>query len=85
MQVAQDLGITVERRPVMRAELGDLAEVAACGTAVVITPVSRIYDGDKVYEYGDKVGATMQKIYEKAMLTLSGVLQCQKSRQNFHL
>ena len=69
MQVAQDLGITVERRPVMRAELGDLAEVAACGTAVVITPVSRIYDGDKVYEYGDKVGATMQKIYD----TLTGI------------
>ena len=69
MQVARDLGITVERRPVMRAELKDLAEVAACGTAVVITPVSRIYDGDKVYEYGDKVGATMQKIYD----TLTGI------------
>ena len=37
--------------------------------AVVITPVSRIYDGDKVYEYGDKVGATMQKIYD----TLTGI------------
>ena len=69
MQVARDLGITVERRPVLRSELKDLAEVAACGTAVVITPVSRIYDGDKVYEYGDKVGATMQKIYD----TLTGI------------
>ncbi len=68
-QVARDLGIAVERRPVMRAELKDLAEVAACGTAVVITPVSRIYDGDKVYEYGDKVGTTLQKIYD----TLTGI------------
>ncbi len=42
-QVARDLGIPVEVRPIdFEKEIGDFAEVAACGTAVVITPVSEI-------------------------------------------
>ncbi len=65
MQVAEDLGLKVTRRPIHRKELPELAEVAACGTAVVITPVGRIFDGDKVYEYGQEIGPVMKKLYDE--------------------
>lgn len=41
-QVAQDFGMTVEKRKVPVEELAEFEEAAACGTAVVITPMSRI-------------------------------------------
>ena len=66
MQVAEDLGITVERRKVRIEELADFAEVAACGTAVVLTPVSKIYDGDTVYTYeAESIGPVMKKLYDR--------------------
>jgi branched-chain amino acid aminotransferase len=51
MQLARDEGIPVERRPVAAAELAEFAEVGACGTAVVITPVGRIVHGEHTYTY----------------------------------
>ncbi|MDD4818017.1 MAG: branched-chain amino acid aminotransferase [Victivallaceae bacterium] len=63
-QVAEDLGIKVERRPVAVTELADMAEVGACGTAVVITPVGEIVYGDKVFKYGDTIGPVLQKLYD---------------------
>ncbi|MBQ7207957.1 MAG: branched-chain amino acid aminotransferase [Lentisphaeria bacterium] len=66
MEIASDFGIPVERRKVRVEELADFAEVAACGTAVVITPVSKIYDGDKVYSYNaETVGPVMKKLYDR--------------------
>ena len=41
-EVAADLGMKVEQRPVPFEELASLQETAGCGTAVVITPISRI-------------------------------------------
>jgi branched-chain amino acid aminotransferase len=64
MELAEDLGITVERRQVSKSELPDFIEVGACGTAVVITPVGRIFYGDKVYEYGDCIGPVQKKLYD---------------------
>jgi branched-chain amino acid aminotransferase len=65
MTIAEDLGMTVERRPVKVEELADFAEVAACGTAVVITPVGRIFDGDTVYDYNiTEIGPNMRKLYD---------------------
>ncbi len=65
MTIARDLGMTVEQRPVEESELPGFAEVAACGTAVVITPVGRIYDGSKVYEYNtETIGPTLKKLYD---------------------
>ncbi len=52
-QIAGDRGITVERRLVRIEELENFDEVGACGTATVITPISRIHYGDKVYTFGD--------------------------------
>jgi len=65
MEIAAKLGIKVERRPVAVAELPQFAEVAACGTAVVITPVGRIFDGDKVYEYSQEIGPMLKKLYDE--------------------
>ncbi len=64
-QIAQDIGLKVENRPIDKKELADFAEVAACGTAVVITPVSKIVLGDKVYDYGTTCGKTLQKLYSQ--------------------
>ncbi len=42
--VASDMGLTVEKRPILVEELASFDEVNACGTAVVITPICRIDD-----------------------------------------
>jgi branched-chain amino acid aminotransferase len=69
MIIARDLGMVVERRKVSRSELPSFAEVGACGTAVVITPVGRIFDGDKVYNYGKEIGPKLRLLYD----TLTGI------------
>lgn len=66
MTIAADLGMPVERRKVKATELADFAEVAACGTAVVLTPVGRIFDGDKVYDYHlTEIGPQLKKLYDE--------------------
>jgi len=42
LTLAQDMGIKVEERAVPYSEVADLAEVAACGTAVVLTPIKSL-------------------------------------------
>ncbi|MEG1979303.1 MAG: branched-chain amino acid aminotransferase [Victivallaceae bacterium] len=66
MQLAKDLGYEVEQRPVHKSELANLKEVGACGTAVVITPVGRIFCGDTVYTYDtEAIGPVMKKLYDE--------------------
>ena len=66
MTIARDLGITVEKRPVLETELESFAEVGACGTAVVITPIGKIHHGDKIYDFKTKsMGPTLKKIYDR--------------------
>ena len=64
MQVAKDMGITVEKRKIDVEELKDFAEVDACGTAVVITPISSITCQGKVIEYGNECGNVSMKLYK---------------------
>jgi branched-chain amino acid aminotransferase len=64
-RIAKDMGIKVEKRPVPKEELAEFAEVGACGTAVVITPISSITAGDKTYQYGDSCGPVLQKLYDR--------------------
>lgn len=52
VQLAEDMGIPVERRPVRFTELKDFQEIGACGTAVVITPIGKVVRGDTVYSFG---------------------------------
>jgi branched-chain amino acid aminotransferase len=53
IELAKDMGMKTERRPVTEEELGTFEEVGACGTAAVITPIKRIVDDEKgtSYEY----------------------------------
>lgn len=71
MQIADDLGMKVEHRPVPEEELESFEEAGACGTAAVISPISHLDDLDtgKVYAFGDKPGPWSTKLYE----TLRGI------------
>lgn len=51
MQVAEDLGMEVERRPIPVEELAEFDEAGACGTAAVISPILRIDDLDDHHSY----------------------------------
>ncbi len=66
MQLAKDMGIHVDHRRIAKDELPSFAEVGACGTAVVITPVGRIYDGETVYKYNtESIGPVLKKLYDE--------------------
>ena len=66
LTVAADLGMPVERRKVKVDELADFAEVAACGTAVVVTPVGKIVYGEKTIDYGwTEIGPQLKKLYDR--------------------
>lgn len=73
MKLAEDMGMKVERRKIAVEELADFDEVGACGTAAVITPISRIddYDTGKSYIFtkDDKPGKVCEKLYN----TLRGI------------
>jgi branched-chain amino acid aminotransferase len=51
MILAEENGMKVERRPVPVEELATFEEAGACGTAAVISPVSRIDDLDENKSY----------------------------------
>jgi branched-chain amino acid aminotransferase len=57
----------VECRPVPYEEIATFSEVAACGTAVVVTPVWEITRGTDVIRIGepDAVGPYLQKLYDR--------------------
>jgi len=66
-QIAADFGLTVERRRVPVTELREFAEVGACGTAVVITPISSILHGETLYSFGreDQAGETLSRLFKE--------------------
>lgn len=65
-EIAQDYGIPVEMRPIAFDEVENFAEVAACGTAVVITPVHQIERAGKVYKTGPETGCgpVLERLYK---------------------
>ena len=71
MQVAEDLGMKVERRPIPEEELSTFEEAGACGTAAVISPISYIDDLEtgKRYDFGPNPGPQSKKLYD----TLRGI------------
>ncbi len=68
-QLAEDLGLTVERRPIAATELAEIDEAGACGTAAVISPISKIVDVDNnvIYEISKdgKPGEKCTALYNK--------------------
>lgn len=69
MELARDMGMKVEQRPVPVEELAEFDEVGACGTAAVITPIRKIVDSDMniTYEYGkgNEPGPVSSMLYRK--------------------
>lgn len=65
--LAEDMGYTIERRPIPVDELDEFDEVGAVGTAAIITPVSKVCYGDKEFCFGDcdNAGPTLTALYEK--------------------
>lgn len=68
MQIALDLGMKVEQRPIPEEELETFEEAGACGTAAVISPISYIDDLDRNKRYtfsaDGKPGPISTKLYE---------------------
>jgi branched-chain amino acid aminotransferase len=65
--IAKDLQLRVEHRPIRWSEIEDFAEIGACGTAAVITPIASITRGDKTLHFGpeDRPGKTLQRLYDE--------------------
>jgi len=69
MVLAEEMGLKVERRPVLLEELSEFDEVGACGTAAVISPIGKIVDRESghVWQYckDGKAGPISTKLYER--------------------
>ena len=67
MQLAQDMGMKVERRPIAIEELATFEEAGACGTAAVISPIERVDDPEMgtSYNFGKEPGPWSKKLYER--------------------
>ncbi|MCH5330182.1 MAG: branched-chain amino acid aminotransferase [Alistipes sp.] len=65
-ELAPTLGLEVEERPVSIEELESFDEVGACGTAAVISPVTKLIDiqTGRIYSYGDHIGRYSQKMFD---------------------
>lgn len=67
MQLAEDYGMTVERRQIPEEELATFEEAGACGTAAVISPISYIDDLDTgqrfTFSKDGKPGPISTKLY----------------------
>ena len=70
LQQARDLGIKVEERPIPWDEVATLREVAACGTAVVVTPIKSITRGDTTLRFDGY--STIEKLYKAVTSVQSG-------------
>ena len=66
-QLAQDLGMEVEVRPIPEEELSTFEEAGACGTAAVISPIRKIDDLENHKSYviskDGKPGPWSEKLY----------------------
>lgn len=72
-QLAEDLGMKVERRQIPVEELETFEEVSACGTAAVCSPIAEIHDLDNGKKYifttNNEAGPMTTKLYN----TLIGI------------
>lgn len=68
-QLAQDMGLKVERRPVPLEELGTFKEAGACGTAAVISPIGKIDDIETgksyVFSKDGNPGEISERLYNR--------------------
>lgn len=65
--LAEDMGLTVVREPILIDALDQFMEVGACGTAAVITPVHAVHYRDRVFRFGqpDVAGPTLTRLFRE--------------------
>ena len=89
MQLAEDMGIKVERRPIPEEELETFEEAGACGTAAVISPIQRIDDLENGKSYviskDGKPGPICTKLYNKLRENNPLLFSFCRLRQNQYL
>ncbi len=66
-EIAADMGMKVEKRPVEVSEIKDFDEIGAVGTAAVLTPVRNInYHGKNfIFTKNDNPGPVLTSLYER--------------------
>ena len=69
-QCARDLGMPTERRKITYDEVGSIAEVGACGTAVVLTPVTSLTRGATTHRFPSF--ATLEKLRARVLSIQQG-------------
>ena len=64
MILAREMGMKVVRRRIRVEELAEISEAAACGTACVISPITKVVDMDKgiTYDFGEP-GPVLKRLY----------------------
>ncbi len=62
--LAREMGMKVTRRRIRVEELAEMQEAAACGTACVISPITKVVDPDKdvTYYFGEP-GPVLTRLY----------------------
>lgn len=69
IQLAEAIGLKVERRKIPLEELSTLEEAGMCGTAAVISPIQRVDDVEMnqsyVFSKDGKPGTICQRLYNK--------------------
>ncbi|NDV95019.1 branched-chain amino acid aminotransferase [Dysgonomonas sp. 521] len=69
MQLAEDMGMKVERRPILEEELATFEEAGQVGTAAVISPILRVDDLDENKSYviskDGNAGSVSTALYKK--------------------
>ena len=77
MQLAEDMGMKVERRQIPEEELATFEEAGACGTAAVISPIERIDDPETgksyVFSKDGKPGPVSTKLFNKLIAIQYGI------------
>ncbi|MBQ7210179.1 MAG: branched-chain amino acid aminotransferase [Paludibacteraceae bacterium] len=73
MTIATDAGMKVSRRRVPLSELREFTECAACGTASVVSPISKVIDEDRhvTYNFSETPGPVCSMLYN----TLLGIMR----------
>jgi branched-chain amino acid aminotransferase len=76
IDIANSLGMKTERRKIAVEELSEFSEAGACGTAAVISPISKIVDPEKnmIYSYSpDGIpGEKTMMLYNKLVAIQNG-------------
>ena len=75
-QIARDMGMAVEQRPVSISELSTFDETGAFGTAAAITPVDAITFRGEEHVFGErgKAGPVTTELYRRLVGIQTGVL-----------